>query len=149
MGKGTLAKLRKYLEYHIGFWPQGALTWWFVHAMFVLCSVMVCVGGIEVDQLNALCVWSYQVSVDQACNCWSGTHSVAGIWHECKYHGGYWLRYWGITGGTGGTGVSQGGTEVCVGGRTGVGVSPPCINYTGKKPARTQKLSVMMAIMKN
>ena len=49
----------------------------------------------------------------------------------------------------GGTGGHTGGTEVCVGGRTGVGVSPPCINYTGKKPARTQKLSVMMAIMKS
>ena len=50
----------------------------------------------------------------------------------------------------GGTGGHTGGTEVCVGGRTGVGGESiaSCINYTGKKPRRTQKLSAAM-IMKN
>ena len=73
--------------------------------------------------------------MDLACNYLVKYIQCVG-WHEYRSHDG---RYWGHTG----------GTEVCVGGRTGVGVSPPCINYTGKKPARTQKLSVMMAIMKS
>ena len=42
----------------------------------------------------------------------------------------------------GGTGGHTGGTEVCVGGRTGVGGESiaSCINYTGKKPTRTHKI---------
>ena len=69
----------------------------------------------------------------------------------------YLVKY-SVLGGTstglmmGGTGGHTGGTEVCVGGRTGVGGESiaSCINYTGKKPRRTQKLSaaMIMTIMK-
>ena len=43
---GALAKLRKDMEYHIG----EVTRFLMICPMFVLCSVMVCVGGIQVDQ---------------------------------------------------------------------------------------------------
>ena len=58
------------------------------------------------------------------------------IWHECKFHGGTAvsqgvLRYWGITGGYRGM---RWGAHRGWGGES----SASCINYPGKKPARTQ-----------
>ena len=76
--------------------------------------------------------------MDLACNYLVKYIQCVG-WHEYRSHDG---RYWGHTG----------GTEVCVGGRTGVGGESiaSCINYTGKKPPHTQKLSaaMIMTIMK-
>ena len=58
-----------------------------------------------------------------------GYCGITGGTEVLGYHRGA-LRYWGITG----------GTEVCGGGAQGLGgeSSASCINYPGKKPARTQ-----------
>ena len=70
---GALAKLRKDVEYHIGEVTRSLM----ICPMFVLCSVMVCVGGIEVDQLNALCVcghirlvWTKHATAGQVHTVW-------------------------------------------------------------------------------
>ena len=98
--------------------------------MFALCSVMVCVGGIEVDQLRVcVCghirlVWTKHATAGQVHTVWwvFGTSaSITGV-----------LRYWGITGGYRGM---RWEAHRGWGGES----SASCINYTGKKPPRTHK----------
>ena len=86
---------------------------------------MVCVRGIEVDQLNALCVCGH-------------------IRLVCSKHATGQVQYDGYLARVGGTEVlryHRGVLRYALGGAQGLGgeSTASCINYTGKKPPHTHK----------